>query len=158
MDVATSIKAFCLSGVDGESGHPLPNIQTLMSILLGVIGKLVKHKSQLRAEVVALITSKLRTFLFYPALKNSLNYILGATSKGDANQMMYKDFDCQECSKNSALFAQFLLTSLTYDLLSYFVCLHCANFHTPLPFLSYPYDLQNMKTRHSHLFGAKEDL
>ena len=65
---------------------------------------------------------------------------------------------CQECSKNSTLFAQFLLTSLTYVLLSYFVRLHCANFHAPLPFLSYPYDLQNMKTRHSHLFGAGEDL
>ena len=42
--------------------------------------------------------------------------------------------NCQECSKNSALFAQFLLTSLTYVLLSYFVRLHCANIHTPLPF------------------------
>ena len=64
---------------------------------------------------------------------------------------------CQECSKNSARFAQFLLISLTYVLLSYFVRLHCTNFHVPLPFLSYPYDLQNMKTRHSHLFGAGED-
>ena len=41
---------------------------------------------------------------------------------------------CQEYSKNFALFAQFLLTSLTYVLLSYFVCLHCANIHTLLPF------------------------
>ena len=41
---------------------------------------------------------------------------------------------CQECSKNSALFAQFLLTSLTYVLLSYFIRLHCTNFHAPLPF------------------------
>ena len=65
---------------------------------------------------------------------------------------------CQKCSKNSALFTQFLLTSLTYVLLSYFVRLHCANFHAPLPFLPDPYDLQNMKTRHSHLFGAGEDL
>ena len=87
------MEAFCLSGVDGESSHPLLNIQTLTSILLGVIGKLVKHESQLRVEVVALINGKLRTFLFYPALKNSLNYILGAISKGDANRMMYKDFD-----------------------------------------------------------------
>ena len=41
---------------------------------------------------------------------------------------------CQECYKNSALFAQFLLTSLTYVLLSYFIRLHCANVHTPLCF------------------------
>ena len=65
---------------------------------------------------------------------------------------------CQECSKNSTLFAQFLLTSLTYVLLSYFVRLPCANFHAPSPFLSYPYDLQNMKSRYSHPFGAGEDL
>ena len=44
---------------------------------------------------------------------------------------------CQECSKNSALFAQFLLSPLTYVLLSYFVRLHCANVHTPLCFF-YP--------------------
>ena len=31
-------------------------------------------------------------------------------------------------------YAQFLLTSLTYVLLSYFVCLHCANIHIPLRF------------------------
>ena len=66
--------------------------------------------------------------------------------------------DCQECYKNSALFTQFLLSPLTYVLLSYFIRLHCANIHTPLPFLSYPYDFQNMKTRHSSLFCAKEDL
>ena len=65
---------------------------------------------------------------------------------------------CQECYKNSALFAQFLLSFLTYVLLSYFVRLHCANIHTPLPFLSYPYDFQNMKTRHLNLFCAKEYL
>ena len=53
-------------------------------------------------------------------------------------------------------FHPILLTSLTYVLLSYFVHLHCANIHTPLPFLSY--DLQNMKTRHSNLFCVKEDL
>ena len=45
--------------------------------------------------------------------------------------------ECQECSKNSALFAQFLLSSLTYVSLSYFVRLHCANVHTPLCFF-YP--------------------
>ena len=45
---------------------------------------------------------------------------------------------CQECYKNSALFSQFLLTSLTYVSLSYFIRLHCANVHTPLTLLSYP--------------------
>ena len=59
---------------------------------------------------------------------------------------------CQECYKNSALFAQFLLSFITYVLLSYFVRLHCANIHTPLSFLSYLYDFQNMKTRHPDLF------
>lgn len=59
-DLATSIEAFCLSGVDGESVS-LPNIQTLTSDPLGVIGKLVKQESQIRTEVVALINSKLRT-------------------------------------------------------------------------------------------------
>ena len=44
------------------------------------------------------------------------------------------ELECQECYKNSALFAQFLLSFLTYVLLSYFVHLHCANIHTPLHF------------------------
>ena len=61
---------------------------------------------------------------------------------------------CQECYKNSALFAQFLFSFLTYVLLSYFVRLHCANIHTPLPLLSYFCDFQNIKTRYSDLFGA----
>ena len=65
---------------------------------------------------------------------------------------------CQECYKNSALFAQFLLSFLTYVLLSYFVHLHCTNIHTPLPFLSYFYDFQNIKTRHSDLFYNEEHL
>ena len=59
---------------------------------------------------------------------------------------------CQECYKNSALFAQSLLSFLTYALLSYFFRLHCANIHTPLPFLFYLYDFQTMKTRHPDLF------
>ena len=42
---------------------------------------------------------------------------------------------CQECYQKFVLFAQFLLILITYELLSYSVCLHCANFHTPLPFL-----------------------
>ena len=51
----------------------------------------------------------------------------------------------------------FFLTLITYGLLSYSVHLYCANIHIPLLFLSYLYDFQNMKTRHSHLFGAGED-
>ena len=43
--------------------------------------------------------------------------------------------NCQECYKNSALFTQFLYSFSTYVWLSYFVCLHCTNLHTPLPFL-----------------------
>ena len=43
---------------------------------------------------------------------------------------------CQECLQNSTLFAQFLLSFITYVLLSYFVCLHCANIHIPLPSFS----------------------
>ena len=59
----------------------------------------------------------------------------------------WKDTDCQECYKNSALFAQFLLSFLTYVLLSYFVRLHCANIHTPLPFLSYLSDHEDKASR-----------
>ena len=80
------------------------------------------------------------------------------SSSKEGSSSSEESSSCQECYKNSALFAQFLLTSLTYVLLSYFVRLHCANIHTPLPVLSYPYDFQNMKTRHSNLFSAKEDL
>ena len=54
-----------------------------------------------------------------------------------AKQKSIKFNSCQECSKNSTLFAQFLLSPLTYVSLSYFVHLHCANVHTPLCF-SYP--------------------
>ena len=61
---------------------------------------------------------------------------------------------CQECYQKSVLFAQFLLIFITYESLSYSICLHCANFHTPLPFLFYLYDFQNIKTRHPDLFGA----
>ena len=60
---------------------------------------------------------------------------------------------CQECYKNSALFAQFLSTSLTYVLLSYFIRLHCANIHTPLPLIAYLYDFQTRKTRHQNPLG-----
>ena len=35
------------------------------------------------------------------------------------------------------------LSFLTYVLLSYFVHLHCANVHTPLPLLSYLYDTEH---------------
>ena len=59
---------------------------------------------------------------------------------------------CQEYYQKFALFAQFLFPLMTYELLSYSVRLHCANIHTPLPFLSYLYDFQTMKTRHPDLF------
>ena len=63
-DLATSIKAFCLSGVDGEPYHPRPErVSTYNGIPLGVMGKLVKHESQLRTEVVALINNTLRRSL-----------------------------------------------------------------------------------------------
>ena len=39
--------------------------------------------------------------------------------------------------KKFALFAQFLFMFITHGLLFYSVCLHCANLHTPLPFLLY---------------------
>ena len=68
-----------------------------------------------------------------------------------------RDAKCQECYKNSAHFTQFLLSFLTYVLLSYFVRPHCANLHTPLPFLSYLYDFQTMKARHQ-IHWAKEYL
>ena len=63
---------------------------------------------------------------------------------------------CQECYKNSAHFAQFLLSFLTYVLLSYFVRLHCANIHTPLPFFLV-FTTQNIKTKNSNLLGAREN-
>ena len=64
---------------------------------------------------------------------------------------------CQECSKNSALFAQFLLTSLTYVLLSYFIHLHCANVHTPLTLLSYLHDTEH-QDKVAKSIRAREDL
>ena len=44
---------------------------------------------------------------------------------------------CQECFQNSALFSQFPSNFLTYELLSYFVCLHCANIYIHLPSFSF---------------------
>ena len=38
---------------------------------LGVIGKLVKHESQLRREVVSVINTKLRTFLLLLVIKQA---------------------------------------------------------------------------------------
>ena len=55
------------------------------------------------------------------------------SDRNDQGQAEQVARGCQECHKNSALFAQFLLSSLTYVLLSYFVRLHCANIHTPSP-------------------------
>ena len=63
---------------------------------------------------------------------------------------------CQECYKNSTLFAQFFLSFSTYVLLSYFVRLHCANIYTPLPFFLI-FTTQNIKTRNSNPLGARED-
>ena len=53
------------------------------------------------------------------------------------NYRLSLSVECQECSKNSTLLTQLLLSSLTYVSLSYFVRLHCANVHTPLCFF-YP--------------------
>lgn len=62
-DLATSLEAFCLSGVDGESiQHYLDNTDTYEHPP-GVIEKLVKHEGQLRGEVVLLINNKLCTSL-----------------------------------------------------------------------------------------------
>lgn len=73
-DLATSIEAFCLSGVDGEPASSSPNVCELTDgIPLGVIGKLVKHESQLRTEVVALINNKLRKSLPTLDIQRSLN-------------------------------------------------------------------------------------
>ena len=52
---------------------------------------------------------------------------------------------CQECLQNSALFAQFPLSFLTYVLLSYFVHLHCANIHILLPSFSFLMTFTDLK-------------
>ena len=71
-----------------------------------------------------------------PLLHSNLSHVLDSQDRStNKSPPTFADqVRCQECSKNSALFAQFLLTSLTYVLLSYFIRLHCANFHAPLPF------------------------
>ena len=38
--------------------------------------------------------------------------------------------------QNSALFDQFPFNFLTYELLSYFMLIHCANIFIPLPFFN----------------------
>ena len=60
---------------------------------------------------------------------------------------------CQEYYKNSAHFAQFLLSFLTYVLLSYFVRLHCANLHTPLPFCFLSLRLSDHEDKASNPLG-----
>ena len=60
--------------------------------------------------------------------------------------------DCQELLQNSLFSPNFFLTLIIYGLLSYSVRLRCANIHIHLPFLSYPYDFQTMKTRYPDLF------
>jgi len=69
-----------------------------MDPFLGVIGKLVKHDSQLRGDVVSLINSKLRTF--FPLLNAEyrvsgmlLNNSPGTISKQQVNRMIYKNFE-----------------------------------------------------------------
>ena len=70
-DLATSIEAFCLSGVDGEFMCLCQESTNTYTCCLGVIGKLVKHESQLRGEVVSVINTKLRTFLSLLAIKQA---------------------------------------------------------------------------------------
>ena len=72
----------------------------------------------------------------------------GYTSTGN------KDTIVRNVTKNSLFSPNFFLTLITYELLSYSVRLHCANLHTPLPFLLYLYDFQNMKTRHPDLLSV----
>ena len=65
-DLAISMEAFCLSGVDGEFTQSCMNNAYTYRYPPGVVGKLVKHESQLRGEVVSVINEKLRTFLVLP--------------------------------------------------------------------------------------------
>lgn len=65
----------------------------LTGVHLGVIGKLVKHESQLRTEAVSLITSKLRMLPCMLGVWRLLTNFPGAITKGDANRMIYKNFD-----------------------------------------------------------------
>ena len=55
----------------------------------------------------------------------------------DTKKQKSLEIAIQECYKNSALFTQFLLSFLTYVLLSYFVHLHCTNIHILLPSFSF---------------------
>ena len=66
------------------------------------------------------------------------------------------------CSAMSGILQKFhsfrpiSLIFLNLCLISYFVRLHCANIHTPLPFFLI-FTTQNIKTRNSNLLGARED-
>jgi len=97
-DLATSIEAFCLSGIDGESVWSTCLIYILTDPFLGVIGKLVKYDSQLRGDMVSLINSKLCMSVSllsteYQVLSMLLNDSPGNISKQQVNQMIYKNFD-----------------------------------------------------------------
>lgn len=61
-DLAMSLEAFCLSGVDGKSMYSHTKHMNFADVSLCVIGKLVKQELQLRGEVVAIISEKLCMF------------------------------------------------------------------------------------------------
>ena len=66
-DLMTSLEAFCLSGVDGESAHHHPKrVSTHGRCLPGVIEKLVKDGTQLKGKVSKLILDEMRMFLRIP--------------------------------------------------------------------------------------------
>jgi hypothetical protein len=97
-DRATSIEAFCLSGVDGESASSLPETRTLTGVLPGVIGKLVQNESQLRSEVVALINKKLRTSSPIPGTQQihlnsrSRNDLKGGSKSHDIQELRHPHY------------------------------------------------------------------
>jgi len=95
-DIATSMEAFCLSGVDGECMGLRVDGTNTYGCSPGVIGKLVKGEALLREEVVSLIGSKLRTSLLPWDIQGNhqdVERLPGAISKGDVNRMNYKTFD-----------------------------------------------------------------
>lgn len=62
-DLVTSLEAFCLSGVDGESAHHHPKgVSTHRCCLPGVIKKLVKDGMQLKGEVAKFILDEMSMF------------------------------------------------------------------------------------------------
>ena len=95
----------------------------------------------------------------YQIFGNDNSISINPTNESMHHDQVFLDAACEglvvrNVIKNLLFLPNSLLTLITYGLLSYSVRLHCANFHTPLPFLFYLYDSQNMKTRHSDLLGA----